>query len=91
MVTLIDPIESHFCAPLVFKDTLNSWWSKRFGFNELFLFLHPKYSPYVCSEEFVQYVLFSALKREQNRIEQNKIKTLLFPLCVYIYIYIYIN
>ena len=83
MVTLIDPIKSHSCAPLVFKDTLSSWWSKRSGFNELFPFLHPKYSPCVCSEEFVQYVLFLTLKREQNRI-----KTIFFPLCVYIYIYI---
>ena len=86
MVALIDPIKSHSYAPLVFKDTLSLWWSKRSGFNEFFPFLHPKYSSCVCSKEFVQYVLFLAPKREHNRIGRNRIKTLIFPLCVCIYI-----
>ena len=35
--TLINPMENHFCAPLVSKNMLSQWWCET-GFNELFPF-----------------------------------------------------
>ena len=81
MFTLINPMESHFRAPLVSKNTLSRWWCENPG-SMSFSLSTPKFSPCVCSEEIAVRALL-ALQRKHNKTEQK----FLFPLCIYIYIY----
>ena len=63
MLTLINPMESHFCASLVSKNTLSSWWCVNLGSMSSSLSA-PKIYPCVSFEEFKQCVPFSTLKKK---------------------------